>query len=76
MNIKISNRKNREASQMCKFIFCLRLRPEMNEPRRCEGHEGKKQEREFFDTYSVFLQNWDAPVTSALYVVDLMYRIS
>jgi hypothetical protein len=27
---------------MCKFIFLLRPRHEINEPRRDEGHEGKK----------------------------------
>jgi hypothetical protein len=34
--------KYTEASQMCKFIFLLRPRHEINEPRRDEGHEGKK----------------------------------
>ena len=36
------------ASQMCKFIFCLSSRLEMNEPRRREGHEGKKEEESFW----------------------------
>jgi hypothetical protein len=30
------------ASQMCKFIFLLSPRHEINEPRRNERHEGKK----------------------------------
>jgi hypothetical protein len=49
---------------MCKFIFCLRSRREMNEPRRyvhrrCSrrvGHEGKKEEESFWCCYGYLLK--------------------
>ncbi|BAZ82725.1 hypothetical protein NIES73_40080 [Sphaerospermopsis kisseleviana NIES-73] len=48
---------------MFKFIFCWSSRREMNEPRRSEGHEGKKEEESFWCCCGYFCKIGMLPIS-------------
>ena len=54
------------ASQMCKFIFCLSSRREMNEPRRNEGSEDKKEEESFWCCCGYFCKIGMLPINLSI----------